>query len=283
MIANARMYSLSPQVANFWRTLLAGVIEHAGLDIELIEHSEPAPIDELWRRSDMAAVFMCGLPYSRAEPRPELVAAPVPSPIEFRGAPQYWSELVVRKDSAMQRIEDTFGGRIALTTPNSQSGCLAALEYLQAASGTLPFYRELIAPQITPLRAMRAVESGAADVAPIDSYAFCLAQTYRPDLWAELRVVAKTAPTPIPPLVASTGGLGSRALPSVRNSFLEAHRIPALRPAMEGLKLQRFVRPDPAAYDELRKSCDTTLSYWREHRLAAVVHPAFAALELNHG
>ena len=278
MIANARMYSLSPQVADLWRALLAAVIERAGLDIELIDHSEPAPIDELWRRSDMGAVFMCGLPYSRAEPRPELVAAPVPSPIEFCGAPQYWSELVVRKDSALHRIEDTFGARIALTVPNSQSGCLAALKYLEGASGTFPLYREVIAPQITPLGAMRAVQSGAADVAPIDSYAFCLAQAYRPELWAELRIVAKTAPTPIPPLVASTGGLESRALESLRNSFLEAHRIPALRPIMEGLKLERFVRPQPAAYDELRKSCDTTLSYWREHRLAAVVHPAFAAL-----
>jgi ABC-type phosphate/phosphonate transport system substrate-binding protein len=273
MIANARMYSLSPQVADLWRTLLGGVIKHAGLDIDLIEHSEPKPIDELWRRADMAAVFMCGLPYSRAEPRPELVAAPVPSPSEYHGAPQYWSELVVRKDSAMRRIEDTFGGRIALTTPHSQSGCVAALEYLESARGTFPLYREVIAPQITPLGAMRAVESGAADVAPIDSYAFCLAQVYRPELWAELRVVAKTAPTPIPPLVASTGGL-----PSLRNSFLEAHRIPALRASMDGLKLQRFVRPDPAAYDELRKSSDTTLTYWREHALAAVVHPAFAAI-----
>jgi ABC-type phosphate/phosphonate transport system substrate-binding protein len=267
------MYSLSPQVAELWRTLLAAVIEQAGLDIDLIEHSEPAPIDELWRRSDMAAVFMCGLPYSCAEPRPELVAAPVPSPIEFRGAPQYWSELVVRKDSALRRIEDTFGGRIALTTPHSQSGCLAALTYLKAASGTFPLYRELIAPQITPLGAMRAVQSGAADVAPIDSYAFCLAQAYRPELWAELRVVTKTAPAPIPPLVASTGGLES-----LQNAFFEAHRIPTLRSTMAGLKLERFVRPDPAAYDELRKSRDTTLGYWREHRLAAVVHPAFAAL-----
>jgi ABC-type phosphate/phosphonate transport system substrate-binding protein len=278
MIANARMYSLSPQVADLWRTLLAALIGRAGLEIELIEHLEPAPIDELWQRADMAAVFMCGLPYSRAEPRPELVVAPVPSPIEFRGAPQYWSELVVRKDSDLHRIEDTFGGRLALTTPDSQSGCLAALEYLQDAGGTFPLYGELIAPEITPLRAMRAVASGTADVAPIDSYAFCLAQAYRPELWAELRVVAKTAPTPIPPLVASTGGLEPRALESLRNSFLEAHRIPALHPVMEGLKLQRFVRPDPAAYDEMRRSCDRTLGFWREHRLAAVVHPAFAAL-----
>jgi hypothetical protein len=70
MIANARMYSVSPEAAALWRRLLTAVIEHAGLDIRLLEHTEPAPINELWQRSDKAAVFMCGLPFSRASPRP---------------------------------------------------------------------------------------------------------------------------------------------------------------------------------------------------------------------
>jgi len=69
LIANARMYSISPESAARWRTLLAAVIEHAGLHIEIIEHQEPAPINDLWRRPDQAAVFMCGLPFSRAEPQ----------------------------------------------------------------------------------------------------------------------------------------------------------------------------------------------------------------------
>ena len=137
MIANARMYSVSPEAAGLWRRLLAAVIEHAGLDIQLLEHSEPAPIDELWQRPDKAAVFMCGLPFSRSDPAPELIAAPVPSPPDFRGLPQYWSEMVVRKDSTFHTIEDTFGGRIALTVPDSQSGCLAALYYLMTKARDL--------------------------------------------------------------------------------------------------------------------------------------------------
>jgi ABC-type phosphate/phosphonate transport system substrate-binding protein len=273
MIANARMYAVSPEVAGLWRALLLAMIEHAGLDIQMLEHTEPAPIDELWQRSDQAAVFMCGLPYSRAESRPQLIAAPVPSPPDFHGVPQYWSEWVVRKDGAFRRIEDTLGGRLALTVPDSQSGCLAALRYLMTTAGTFPLYQEVIAPQVTPLGAMRAVIRGAADVAPIDSYAFCLLQAYRPDLTAQLRVIGRTAPTPIPPLVASMGGFEP-----LQAAFLEAHRITAIRPHLTGLKLERFVRPDPASYDELRESFDTTMRYWREHPLAAAVHPAFAAL-----
>lgn len=270
MIANARMYSVSPQAAGLWRRLLGAVIERAGLDIGLLEHAEPAPIDELWRRPDKAAVFMCGLPFSRSVPRPQLIAAPVPAPLGFGGLPQYWSELVVRSDGALQTIEDTFGGRIALTVPDSQSGCLAALYYLMTKARKFPPYREVITPRITPLGAMSAVIDGAADVAPIDAYAYCLLQKYRPDLTSQLRVVGRTAPTPIPPLVASHGGLDS-----LQAAFLEAHEIGAIRPLMADLLLERFVRPDPDSYDALRSNYETTTQYWREHALAASVHPAF--------
>jgi ABC-type phosphate/phosphonate transport system substrate-binding protein len=270
MIANARMYSVSPEAAGLWRTLLTAVIEHAGLDIELLEHTEPAPINELWQRPDKAAVFMCGLPFSRSDPRPELIAAPVPSPPAFNGLPQYWSEMVVRKASTFQAIEDTFGGRIALTVPDSQSGCLAALYFLMATARQFPLYREIITPQVTPLGAMSAVVDGAADVAPIDSYAYCLLQKYRRDLTSQLRIIARTPPTPIPPLVASGSGFET-----LQGAFLEADRIAAIAPLMQGLLLERFVRPDPSSYDALRSNFETATRFWRDHRLAATIHPAF--------
>jgi ABC-type phosphate/phosphonate transport system substrate-binding protein len=271
MIANARMYSVSPEAAGLWRTLLCAVIEHAGLDIQLLEHTAPAPIHELWQRSDQAAVFMCGLPFSRSVPRPKLIAAPVPSPPDFRGLPQYWSEMVVRKDSAFETIEDTFGGRLALTVPDSQSGCAAAQYYLMTLAQRFPLYREVIAPQVTPLGAISAVIERAADVAPVDSYAYCLLQKYRWDLTSQVRSIARTPRTPIPPLVASRDGLES-----LQAAFLGAHRITALGPLMAGLMLERFVRPDPDSYDALRSNFEAATRYWHEHRLAAVLDPAFA-------
>ena len=272
MIANARMYSVSPEAAALWRRLLTEVIAHAGLDIGLLEHGEPAPINELWQRSDKAAVFMCGLPFSLSQPRPELIAAPVPAPADFRGLPQYWSEMVVRQDSACRTIADTFGGRIALTVPDSQSGCLAALYYLMTVADRFPLYEEVITPRVTPLGAMSAVIEGAAEVAPIDSYAFSLLQKFRPDLTSQLRVIARTAATPIPPLVASQPGLEA-----LQQAFLEAHRIAAISPLMTALLLERFVRPDPDSYDALRLNFLAAGRYWREHPLAATIHPAFRA------
>src|SRR5258708_1757207 len=109
MIANARMYSVTPHVAALWRGLLAAILEGADKPIEIVDHAPPAPISELWKRPDKAAVFMCGLPYSLATPQPTLVVAPLPSPAAYAGRACYWSDVVVRADSPFQSLEQTFG------------------------------------------------------------------------------------------------------------------------------------------------------------------------------
>jgi ABC-type phosphate/phosphonate transport system substrate-binding protein len=191
MIANARMYSVTPQVASLWRRLLGVVMAKAGARVEVVDHAPPAPIAELWQRPDMAAVFMCGLPYSVATPRPALVVAPVPSPQAYGGRACYWTDLIVRADRPFETLEQTFGHRLALTTPESQSGFAAPLHHLMKSGGPKPLFAELIEPRFTPMGALTAVIEGKADVAPLDSYAFALLGRYAPELTKQVRVVAR--------------------------------------------------------------------------------------------
>ena len=165
MIANARMYSVNSETADLWRQLMGAVAERAGTSLLWYEHPEPRPMSELWRRTDLGAVFMCGLPYSRAQPPPVLVAAPVPSPAEFEDRPVYWSEFVVRTDSAYRSVEDTFGTRMALTVPDSQSGCVAALNHL-LRPGRAPPFSEIIAPTITPLQGVFQCKAAPVEIPP---------------------------------------------------------------------------------------------------------------------
>src|ERR1700730_4797474 len=282
MIVNARMYSVSTEAGAVWRELLSAIIAQAGVPASVLDYPPPAPLEDLWLRTDQAAVFMCGLPYSRAEPRPVLIAAPIPSPAEFHGAPHYWSDFVVRKDSALRTVQDAFGKRIAFTVPGSQSGCAAALSYLMTAHRETqaplpaPLFSEIIAPTITPMGALTAVVDGTADIAPIASYALRLLRKYRPDLASAVRVVGQTVPTPIPPLVASATAASERERAALQSAFLEAHQSTSLKPLMDELLLLGFARPDPNAYAVLRERFDAARAYWSSHRLAAHTHPAFA-------
>ncbi len=281
------MYSVSAEAGALWRELLSGIIAQAGTPVVVIDYPAPAPLEDLWMRTDQAAVFMCGLPFSRAEPQPVLIAAPVPSPAEFYGAPHYWSDFVVRKDSAFRTVQDAFGQRIAFTVPGSQSGCAAALTYLMAAQRAMradaeaqaapraPLFSEIIAPTITPMGALAAVVDGTADIAPIDSYALRLLRKYRPDLASAVRVVGQTVPTPIPPLVASATAASEQELAALQAAFLEAHQNASLIPLMDELLLLGFARPNSNAYAVLRERFDAATAYWSLHRLAALTHPAF--------
>jgi ABC-type phosphate/phosphonate transport system substrate-binding protein len=277
VIANARLYSVVPAAGECWQRLLEGLSEGVGVPLKYLEHRPPAPINELWRRGDQGAVFMCGLPFARSVPRPPIVAAPVPLSASFQGRPQYWSDLVVRADSDFQTLEDTFGHRLALTTMDSQPGCLALLYHLMAAASAAgdhrSLYQRVVEPRMTPLGAMTAVIDGLADVAPIDSFAFSLAQRYVPELTVQLRVVATTEPTPIPPLVASRP-----VHPALESAFLEAHNNSSMAPLMVKLGVSRFVRPDPDSYDVLKRRYDAAITFWQEHPFAGSVHSEFAQL-----
>jgi hypothetical protein len=265
MIANARMYSVTPHVAALWRRLLDTVLE--GAAVEIVEHKPPAPISALWQRPDKAAVFMCGLPISRAAPRPEIVAAPVPSPAAYGGRACYWTDLVVRADSPFTTIEQTFGHRLSLTSPESQSGYAALLHALMQYAGPQPLYREVVAPTFTPMGSLLSVIEGRADVAPLDSYALALLQRHAPELTAQVRIVKSTEPTAVPALVASDA-----VSPAIRQAFLAADRA-----VLEPLLLDRFVVPELPPYDRLRERFETTTAFWKSHRLATTIHPAFAA------
>ena len=282
MFANARMYSVSAAAAGSWRQLFTSVAQRAAEiaetaetaeTLDIIDYPAPAPLRDLWNRPDKGAVFMCGLPYSRAVPRPHLLAAPVPSPAQFRGRPEYWSEFVVRAESDERTLSDTFGGRIALTSVESQSGFAAPLRHLRAAGSERPLFAALIAPQVTPQGALAAVADGLADVAAIDSYTMQLLRRHDPQRVSRVRVIDRTEPRPIPPLVAA------RPLPALAAAFLSAHEPDSLSmAAMADLLLERFVLPSPAGYAILSSEYDSTLDYWRGHALAAKIHPAFASI-----
>jgi DNA-binding IclR family transcriptional regulator len=47
---------------------------------------------------------------------------------------------------------------------------------------------------------------------------------------------------------------------------------------MARLQVAQFVRPDPEAYDLLKRRFDAGITYWRQHPFACSVHPAFAEL-----
>jgi ABC-type phosphate/phosphonate transport system substrate-binding protein len=244
------MYASSPTLRAAWGTLLAWVAAASRVDLEVIDHAYPAPLDDLWAREDMGCVFMCGYPWALRAERPRLLAAPVPSPARYGGRPVYFTDFLVRADSRLTTLEDTFGARLAYSIESSHSGYNAPryhlLKYRTAARPTL--YAETVGPLVSQRRVLDAVIDGRADVGPVDSYLFDLWQRHLPELTASVRVVATTEAAPIPPLVASPM-IDEATCQRLTAALLDAHRDLALAPTLDALLLTRFVDATPARFE----------------------------------
>lgn len=250
MIACSRMYNVVPEAVAAWRTIFEWAASRSGVALEVIEHAAPAPLDDLWARGDMGCVFMCGWPWAMAEPRPRLIAAPVPAAPRYGGQAVYFTDLVVRADSGYRSLPDTFGGRLAWTIETSHSGYNALrhhlLRYRTAERPTL--YSELIGPLVSPIRALRSVIDGAADVAPLDSLWLDLLGRHAPERVDALRVIETTEPTPAPPLVASPDADPGQC-GALTQALVSAHEAAELRPALDHALIEKFVTVTPDLYD----------------------------------
>ncbi|MEO8751890.1 MAG: PhnD/SsuA/transferrin family substrate-binding protein [Casimicrobiaceae bacterium] len=248
LIANARMYAINPAVAAAWRALLEWVAARAEVPLDVIDYPAPAPLPALWSRTDAACVFMCGYPLSLAQPQPRVLAAPVPSPPSYAGRPEYWTDIIVRTDSKIARLEDTFGKRFAFTTADSQSGYQAPrLLFARHAHGA-HLFAATVGPLVTPRRVVDAIIEGDADAGPLDSYVHALLRYHEPEVASRWRVVTATPPTPIPPLVAAPG-LPDGTVQRITGALLAVATAAALEAIRATLQLQGFV---PAAADDYR-------------------------------
>jgi ABC-type phosphate/phosphonate transport system substrate-binding protein len=249
LVANARMYAVTPGVREAWRTLFDWIARTSGVPLEYIDHAAPAPLETLWARQDLGATFMCGFPFASAACKPSLIAAPVPSPPRYSGLPRYCTDFIVRADRPFATLSDTFGGRIGWTVGHSQSGYNAVRFHLlrYRLEQNEPLFAQWVGPLITPRRVIEYVIEGKVDVGPLDSYVHDLLKHHEPATASRLRTVESTVMTPIPPLVASPT-VAERDLGRLRGALISGAIETELAPTLEVLMVMRFAPIDPANY-----------------------------------
>jgi ABC-type phosphate/phosphonate transport system substrate-binding protein len=256
MLANARMYSVTPACKAAWRSIIDWVLGTADVQARYEDHDPPKLLSDLWQREDLTCVMMCGLPFSRRDPQPAILATPVPSPARYGGTPIYWSDIAVRADSNFRRIEDTLGRCAGYTLKDSQSGYFAFRHHLLRKFPSLENpYPQITGNLLNPRGVIKALAEGRIDVGPLDSYVYDLLKHGDPEFAAQVRVIETTDPTPMPPFV-STAGLANKIVERIREAFLAVQGEPSLGAARETLLLERFIVPEPSVYRMQRQRAE---------------------------
>lgn len=243
------MYNATPRTAAAWRALFERVFADAGVDIRLIEHGWPQPIDSLWSEPELCCAFMCGWPFARSQIGMQPIAAPVPSPPRYASLPRYCSDFLVREASGWTTLEEAFGHRFGWMAENSQSGFNAPRAHL--ARFTSPARRALFSevkgPFGTPAKTLEALRTGEVDLVAVDGFYLDLLRHHAPEKLQAVRAVASTPWTRIPLLVAAPG-IDREVVARLRERLLTVHEEPSYKPMLQDVLLERFAMPDVQAY-----------------------------------
>jgi ABC-type phosphate/phosphonate transport system substrate-binding protein len=241
VIANARMYAVTPAVEASWRALLAHVASDAGVALDYLPYPAPQPLEDLWKRADLAAVFMCGFPVALRLAPVIPLAAPVPRVAWAGGRAVYRTDLIVRTDAPYRTLEDTFGERSGWTVAHSHSGFNAfrhhLLGYRTAARPAL--YREMSGNLVTARKVLDSVREGLIDIGPLDAYWHALIARHAPELTRGARTLVSTATAPMPAFVAAAG-TPADVVARLRTAFTAAATRPWFAPLAEPLMLEGF-------------------------------------------
>jgi len=217
--------------------------------VELLQRPTYAEINELLRTGQADIGFICGGAYVEGEREGymELLAVP-----EIGGTATYRALIIVPADSPYQSFNDLRGRRLAFTDPLSNSGRLY-VEYRLAQMGETPesFFKEVIYTYSHD-NSIRAVAQGIVDGATVDSLVFDALARSEPDLGQRLRVIERSQPFGIPPVVVHPD-LDPALKAAVQKAMLDMHTDPQGQPALSVLHVDRFVPVMPAAYERIRQ------------------------------
>ncbi|KPF72577.1 hypothetical protein IP69_01345 [Bosea sp. AAP35] len=249
------MYAVDAATAANWTALFARIAAISGIPLDVIAHAAPAPLEELWRREDLGLAFICGYPFVRGGFPVQPVAVPVPASGD--GRPLYATHLVVRAESNIATLEESFSRRLGWTVAHSQSGFNALRTHLLPrwqARG--PLYAQSLGPLLTPRRVIEALLADEIDIGPLDSYFYDLLLEAEPATAGRLRIVATTAPRPMPLLVASRG-IDDTVIARMRAALLTAHRDDDGRAILARLRLSGFAAVEAETYRMLIEEAAT--------------------------
>jgi len=232
----------------YYRELLDFLGEKLHRRTQLVQRKTYREINQLLGNGSIDIAFICSGPYIEAKEQYgfKLLAAP-----EVAGSHFYRAYLIVNTSSPYKDLSDLRGKTFAFTDRESNTGRLVPLHWL-ALMGERPeaFFGKSVFT-FSHDNSIMAVAKGLVDGAVVDSLVWDYFKQTNPDVTSQTRVIRKSEPYGIPPVVASSF-LPQSERDRIRKILLTAHEDPRGRKILDGLKIDRFIEPKDEWYDSIR-------------------------------
>jgi phosphonate transport system substrate-binding protein len=222
--------------------------------VELVQRKTYREVNHLLKRGLIDIAFICSGPYAAGKDEDgfELLAAP-----EISGSHSYQSYLIVNKSSPYRELSDLRGKIFAFTDHESNTGRLVPLYWLALMDERPETFFSKSVFTYSHDNSIMATAKGLVDGAAVDGLIWEYFNQTKPDVTSKTRVIRKSEPYGMPPVVASSS-LSRPMKDRVRHVLLTAHEDPDGRKILDGLKIDRFIEPQDDWYDSIRQMIKST-------------------------
>jgi phosphonate transport system substrate-binding protein len=242
---------ISPkETVKYYRQLIEYVGGKLGSPVEMVQRENYDEMDNLLERGDVQVAFLCAGPYVKDHAKfgAELLVAP-----QSYGQPFYHAYIIVHKDSPIKDLAGLKGKKFAFTDPKSNTGKLVPTYMVAKDFNMTPekFFGEVLYTRSHD-KSVETVAKKVADGASIDSLIYDYAVKRNPVYTAETKIIRKSPPYGIPPLVIRKG-MDPALRDKLKNIFLAMHTDPAGKAILDGIMVDKFIVPKDADYDTVRE------------------------------
>ncbi len=237
------------------------------LDRELVfeQRQTYAEVNELLAENELDLAFICSGPYALARDKGsfELLAAP-----RINGSARYRSYLIVAKDSDHDSLRDLEGASFAFTDPDSNTGHLVPLYWLSRLDADPETFFQKTIYTYSHDNSILAVARGLVDGAAVDSLIWDYLRQNGSDAADRTRVLRKSRPFGIPPVVVSSG-MEPELKEQIEELLLRMHTTPEGRSILDRLHIDRFIVAKESWYDPIRAMEAKLREDWTNENSAA--------------
>jgi len=234
---------------NLYRQLLEYIGRKSGRRLEFVQRKTYGEIDELLGKDQIDLAFICSGPYVCGKEKYGFTLLAVP---EIHGSHFYHAYLIVNKNSPFKGLEDLKGHTFAFTDPDSNTGRLVPTYWLAAIKQRPDTFFSRIIYTYSHDNSIMAVARGLVDGAAVDGLIWEYYQAKTPAFTSKTRIIKKSQPFGIPPLVASKQ-LSPETKARIQQLLFSMHEDPEGKKILAELMIDRFIPPREEWYDTLRQ------------------------------
>ena len=228
-----------------WREYLEGKM---GRKVEFVHRGSYREVMDLLDSGGIEFAWICGYPYVQIR-KPEflqLLTVPI-----YRGAPRYYSYIIVPHSSPYKRFSDLKGKTFAFSDPDSNSGFLYPLA-LMVKKGSKPetFFRQTFFT-FNHAETVQAVSEQVADGGAVDSYIWETLAAVKPELTKKTRIINKSPSFGFPPIVSRLG-VNANTVKLMKHTLEHMNQDLTGKALLAKLKLDGFGDYADSQFNEIR-------------------------------